>query len=332
MITKRQPQKGRQRTRGPAGEGEHDDVVVGPRVVLVRREEGQLLHAFLPQIQQHGGVDHGHWEAAQPVAVASGEILCCSPIVPLSVSGQNSRHRNNGMIFILKHIFLSWNPCTHQIHWSKLDVRRLFSSHLCIQLNSNDWLLLHAAFRVHAHLRSDAAPVVGVRPLRIEHGSDDRLVLRYEQVERVWVGEDVVCVSVLKQRDTRGQRRERNRRVTAASCPGNSRCQNFFFFSLLDETTAAKTEQISSDKSRDGGLVWIRRCCHMKDCFIMYQDVIGPAFPGKVERCLLQLHHVLISAVGPMLGTQLSCIGPVTERCNRHISDYYCTVLPKYIL
>lgn len=43
----------------------------------------------------------------------------------------------------------------------------------------------------------------------------------------------------------------------------------------------------------------------------MYQDVIGPALSGKVERCLLQLHHILVSAVGPVLGTHLSCIGSV---------------------
>jgi len=38
----------RQPTCSPAREGEHDDVIVGPRVVRVRREEGQFRHAFLP--------------------------------------------------------------------------------------------------------------------------------------------------------------------------------------------------------------------------------------------------------------------------------------------
>jgi len=49
-----------------------------------------------------------------------------------------------------------------------------------------------------------------------------------------------------------------------------------------------------------------------KDDFRMYQDIVSPPSPGKVECCLLQLHHILISAVGPMFRTQLSCIGPVT--------------------
>ena len=49
---------------------------------------------------------------------------------------------------------------------------------------------------------------------------------------------------------------------------------------------------------------------------IMYQDVVGPALPGKVQCRLLQLHHVLVSAVGPVLRTQLSCIGPETHRHN----------------
>lgn len=51
----------------------------------------------------------------------------------------------------------------------------------------------------------------------------------------------------------------------------------------------------------------------------MYQDVIGPAFPGEVERCLLQLHDILVPAVGPVLGSQLSYIGPKTESDNGHI-------------
>lgn len=58
---------------------------------------------------------------------------------------------------------------------------------------------------------------------------------------------------------------------------------------------------------------------------IMYQDVIGPAFPGKVEGCLLQLHHVLVSTVGPVLWTQLSCIGPKTERNNGDVTIHCCT-------
>lgn len=72
-----------QRTQSPAGEGEDDDVVVGPRVVLVRRVEGQLLHALLPQVQQQGGVHHGHRVAAPLVAVAGGEVLGRAAVVAL---------------------------------------------------------------------------------------------------------------------------------------------------------------------------------------------------------------------------------------------------------
>ena len=91
--------------------------------------------------------------------------------------------------------------------------------------------------------------------------------------------------------------------------------QNFF----LDETTAAKREQISSDKSTEGAPIWILHGCHIKDSLLMYQNVIGPAFPGEVERCLLQLHDVLVPAVGPVLGSQLAYIGPKTESNNADI-------------
>lgn len=51
------------------------------------------------------------------------------------------------------------------------------------------------------HLRGDTAPEVGVRPLRVKHGSHDRLVLGDQQVEGVGVGEDVVRVGVLRRRE-----------------------------------------------------------------------------------------------------------------------------------
>lgn len=51
------------------------------------------------------------------------------------------------------------------------------------------------------HLRGDPAPEVGVRPLRVQHGSHDRLVLGDQQVEGVGVGEDVVRVGVLRRRE-----------------------------------------------------------------------------------------------------------------------------------
>lgn len=70
-------------TCSAAGESKHDDVVVGPGVVLMRGVKSQLLHALLPQVQQHSAVHHRHREAAQSVAVAGGEVLCCSPIVSL---------------------------------------------------------------------------------------------------------------------------------------------------------------------------------------------------------------------------------------------------------
>lgn len=76
----------RQRTFRAAGEGEDDDVIVRPGIVGVRREEGQFLHAFLPQVQQHGGVNHGDGEAAQTVAVPGGEVLCRSAVIPLQES------------------------------------------------------------------------------------------------------------------------------------------------------------------------------------------------------------------------------------------------------
>lgn len=51
----------------------------------MRREERQFLHPFLPQVQQHGGVDHGDGEAAQPVPVPvpGGEVLCRPAVIPL---------------------------------------------------------------------------------------------------------------------------------------------------------------------------------------------------------------------------------------------------------
>ena len=49
----------------------------------MRRVEGQLLHAPLPEVQQHGGVHHGHREAAQTVAVPRGEVLGRAAVVSL---------------------------------------------------------------------------------------------------------------------------------------------------------------------------------------------------------------------------------------------------------
>lgn len=42
-----------------------------------------------------------------------------------------------------------------------------------------------------------------------------------------------------------------------------------------------------------------------------YQNVVSPAFLGKVQRCLFELHNILIATVSPVLGPQLTYIGPV---------------------
>lgn len=132
----------------------------------------------------------------------------------------------------------------------------------------------HLVLCCYTHLRRDAAPEVGVRSRGVQHGSDDRLVLRYQQVEGVGVGEDVVRVGELEQK--KRDRQEEERPLKAAQ----------------------KKEQKQSGK-------WGTASCERR-----YQDVVGPAFPGKVERRLLQFHHMLVSAVGPVFGTQLSCVGP----------------------
>lgn len=62
------------RTCHPRGEGEDDDVVEGPAVVGMRREERQLTGRFLPQIHQEGGVNHGNGEAALPLLPADGHV------------------------------------------------------------------------------------------------------------------------------------------------------------------------------------------------------------------------------------------------------------------
>lgn len=49
----------------------------------MRRVEGQLLHALLPQVQQQGGVHHGNRVAAPLVAVAGGEVLGRTAVVAL---------------------------------------------------------------------------------------------------------------------------------------------------------------------------------------------------------------------------------------------------------
>lgn len=69
------------------------------------------------------------------------------------------------------------------------------------------------------HLRGDTAPEVGVRPLRVQHGSDDGFVLSDQQVEGVGVGEDVVRVRVLRRREKRRGRGKEKQVVTQARTP-----------------------------------------------------------------------------------------------------------------
>lgn len=70
-------------TRDSAGEGEDDNVVVGPGVIGVWRVEGQALGALLAQVQQDGGVDHGNRVTAFSVPVPGREVLGCPTIVTL---------------------------------------------------------------------------------------------------------------------------------------------------------------------------------------------------------------------------------------------------------
>lgn len=57
-------------------------------------------------------------------------------------------------------------------------------------------------------------------------------------------------------------------------------------------------------------------------CWGGYQDVIGPTFPGKGESRLLQLHHMLVPAVGPVFGPQLPRVGPAApRRTNQHLAQ-----------
>ncbi len=62
------------RTCHARGEGEDDDVVEGPAVVGMRREEGQLAGRLLPQVQQEGGVNHGDGEAALALLPADRHV------------------------------------------------------------------------------------------------------------------------------------------------------------------------------------------------------------------------------------------------------------------
>lgn len=54
--------------------GEDDDVIEGPAVLGVRRVKGQLPGGLLPQVYQHGGVDHRNGEAASSLLLPDGNV------------------------------------------------------------------------------------------------------------------------------------------------------------------------------------------------------------------------------------------------------------------
>lgn len=56
-------------------------------------EEGQLLHALLPQVQQQGGVDHGDGEAAQAAPLPGGEVLRRPAVVSLQEESLSTQER-----------------------------------------------------------------------------------------------------------------------------------------------------------------------------------------------------------------------------------------------
>jgi len=65
------------------GEGERHDVVGGVGVVRVRGVEGQRWAGAAPQVQQEGGVHHGHGEAALPPPPADGHVVRRALVVAL---------------------------------------------------------------------------------------------------------------------------------------------------------------------------------------------------------------------------------------------------------
>jgi hypothetical protein len=65
------------------GEGEDDDVVEGPGVVGVRRVEGQAPGGGLAQVDEEGGVHHGHGEAAPALPLADGDVGGRAAVVTL---------------------------------------------------------------------------------------------------------------------------------------------------------------------------------------------------------------------------------------------------------
>lgn len=59
----------------PAGEGEDDDVIEGPGVVLVWGVERQLVRGLPPEVNEEGGVDHGDGEAACPLPLSDLDVV-----------------------------------------------------------------------------------------------------------------------------------------------------------------------------------------------------------------------------------------------------------------
>lgn len=59
----------------PAGEGEDNDVIKCPGVVLVRGVEGQLVRGLPPEVNQERGVDHGDGKAAHPLPFSNLKVV-----------------------------------------------------------------------------------------------------------------------------------------------------------------------------------------------------------------------------------------------------------------
>jgi len=52
-----------------------------------------------------------------------------------------------------------------------------------------------------------------------------------------------------------------------------------------------------------------------------YQNVVSPSFLGKVQRCLFELHDILIAPISPVLGSQLARIGPARKTSSRIFTE-----------
>lgn len=78
-------------------------------------EEGQRLHALLPQVQQQGGVDHGDGEAAQAAPLPGGEVLGRPAVVSLQEESLSTQEgpRCHFLLFRRRSCF-TWGVIPHQ--------------------------------------------------------------------------------------------------------------------------------------------------------------------------------------------------------------------------